>query len=417
MVVNGLHGGARHRGVRRKGAWRKRALAASRRLPAWRLALIREELSKVLHARAILMLPLLAIALNAALLFGHLWLRPMMVEVDAVARDSGTLVDDSFLRALAARPESEMKDRLLASAESIDTDSVLEYARTSAQYGIDRMDTSLARGLASVKYDLWLDCAERLARTGSMGSVYVGPVTHDLHDFLFGTVVPVLIAEASLVGISAVLYASELDARTGAFAVVAASALGRRAPLPRLAAALVTALIAYALIGTVTLGVSAFVLGWGVGPAWGSSVASAFNVVVQGASARPFIPWRDCTVASYGALSLAVGALIVAGLTVMAHAVSMAFERSEICVACLAVCIFLPLALCRFCVLQGFSTAAALLAGAPAMLLTLSSQWFTDLGTYGLVPYQESIFAVFNVVVWGVAGSGAFRAWMRRDVA
>ena len=94
MMVNGLHGGARHRGVRRKGAWRKRALAASRRLPAWRPALIREELSKVLHARAILMLPLLALALNAALLFGHLWLRPMMVEVDAAARDSVTLVDD-----------------------------------------------------------------------------------------------------------------------------------------------------------------------------------------------------------------------------------------------------------------------------------------------------------------------------------
>lgn len=75
-MMNGLHGGARRKGVRRKGAWRKRALAAPRRLPAWRPALMREELSKVLRARAILMLPLLALALNAALLFGHLWLRP-----------------------------------------------------------------------------------------------------------------------------------------------------------------------------------------------------------------------------------------------------------------------------------------------------------------------------------------------------
>ncbi len=417
-----MKGAARREEVPRKAASRmgarcRQGLAAPCRLAAWRATLIREELAKALHVPGMLALPLLSLALNAALLFGHLWLRPMMVEVDAVARDSGTQIDGAFLRALERRPESELKDRLLASAENMDAGSVPSHARTSAQDVIAHMDTAVARGLAAVKYDRWLDRAGHLERTGGAGSVYAGPVTHDLHVFLFGTMVPVLIAEASLIGAAVVLYISELDARTGALSIVTTSALGRRAPLPRFAAALIIALAAYALIGAVTIGATAFALGWGMGPAWGSDVASVFNIAMQGASARPFIPWRDFTVASYMACSLVLGALIVAGLIAMAHAVSMAFGRSEVRMACLAVCTFLPLAFCKLCALLGFSTAAALLAAAPAMLLTLSSQWFTDLGAYGLLPWQETVSSVFGVAVWGVAGHWAFRSWMRRDVA
>lgn len=385
---------------------------------SWTLALVREEFAKLVRTRMLLALAPLCLALNAALIFGHLWLRPALMEVAAVAEVAGVRVDDAFIAALAARPESEEARRLLTGAEQMDAGSVFRHAEKSAAYEVGLADTDIAAACLSAKYQAWLDRAGRAAQTGAVCDVYAGAVTRDAHDMIFGTLVPALVIEASLVGVACVWYLADLDARTGARAVVLSTACGYPVVKPRLAASLIGMLGVYVVLAAVTLAAVAFALGWGVGPAWGSSVSSAFNGAVWGSSVRPFIPWADFSVATYLLTSLALGSMLAAGFVFMAHALLLACDmRAARSAAAFAVCAFAPLLLCKFCTVRGLSTAAALFSACPAMLLRLAPQWFTDLGFYGLTPWWETVSAVLAVCVWALVAHVELRLWIRRDVA
>lgn len=402
----------------RVGAFRGRAETDGRGAVSWTLELVCEELAKLTRARMLPALVLLCLALNAALIFGHLWLRPALMEVAAVAEVAGVRVDDMFIAVLSARPEREESRRLLASVEQMDAGSIFEHAEKSASHEAEIADTDIAAACLSAKYDAWLERASRVSQTGATSDVYAGAVTRDAHDMIFGTLVPALVIEASLVGVACVWYLADLDVRTGARSVVLATACGRPAAKPRLAASLIGMLGTYAALAAVTLVAVAFALGWGVGPAWGSSVSSVFNGAVWGSSVRPFIPWADFSVATYLYASLALGAVVAAGFALMAHALLLACGmRATWSAVTFATCALAPLLLCKFCTVRGLSTAAALFSTCPAMLLRLAPQWFTDLGFYGLTPWWETVSAVLAVCVWALIAHVAFRFWVRRDVA
>lgn len=401
----------------RVGSFRGRGEADGWGAAFWTPEFVCEEFAKLIRARMLPALVPLCLALNAALIFGHLWLRPALMEVAAAAEAAGVRVDDAFIAALAARPESEESRRLLASVEQMDADSIFKHAEKSASHEVGTADTDIAAACLSAKYRAWLDRASHAFQTGAVCDVYAGAVTRDVHDMIFGTLVPALVIEASFVGVACVWYLADLDVRTGARSVVLATACGRPAVEPRLAASLIGMMGAYAALAAVTLVAVAFALGWGVGPAWGSSVSSAFNVAVWGSSVRPFIPWADFSVATYLYASLALGAVVAAGFVLMAHALLLTCGmRAVRSAAVFAACALVPLLLCKFCTMRGLSTAAALFSACPAMLLGLAPQWFTDLGFYGLTPWWETVSAVLAMCVWALVAHAALRFWIRGDV-
>ena len=271
------------------------------------LSLLAEELRRIVRMPLLVALPFAFLVLNGALIFGNSWLFPHMVEIASVAQQVGVRVDQEFLDAVAVRPPSGARDQLAFSVSHAQGIVAAFDAGEAAAAAASDMDTSLASRLMASKYTVWESRVDAVRASGQEWDVYGATYTFEVHQFLFGTLVPAVILEASSLGIAVLLVMSELDERTGARSIVLSSPVGRGVVTTRLAASLMWALAMYAVLAALTFGAVAALSGWGTGIAWESSVSSLFNVVVDGGSARPFVTWSDCSVGTYLIWSLLLG--------------------------------------------------------------------------------------------------------------
>lgn len=381
-------------------------------------SLVAEELRRIAGTPPLLVLPFIFLVLNGALIFGNSWLFPLMREIGVVAEEAGARMDEGFLRALEARPASDVRDQLAFSvshAESMLSD--FDAGSTAAE-AADVMDVELASRVIALKYAVWGHRVAEVRTSGQERDMYGAGYTFELHQDLFGTLVPVVILEGSGMGAAALLYMNELDERRGVRSFVLSSHVGRRVVTTRFFAALLWALVTYALVSGITFGAFALLSGWGFGPAWESSVSSLFNVLVDGASARPFVTWIDCSVGSYLMLSLLLGLGFVILLCLTVHVLLMATGCGAVRAAVFAVVLATaPLGVQAVCVLCGWQAVGAVMYVFPAPLLDVSDRWFTDLGYRFFIPWQESASVVGGIALLWCACLVVRRAWLGKDVA
>lgn len=271
------------------------------------LPLLAEGLRRIVRMPLLVALPFAFLVLNGALIFGNSWLFPHMAEIASVAQQVGVRVDQEFLDAVAVRPPSGARDQLAFSVSHARGVVAAFDAGEAAAAAASDMDTSLASRLMASKYAAWESRVDAVRASGQEWDVYGATYTFEVHQFLFGTLVPAVILEASSLGIAVLLVMSELDERTGARSIVLSSPVGRGVVTTRLAASLMWALAMYAVLAALTFGAAAALSGWGTSIAWESSVSSLFNVAVDGSAARPFVTWSDCSVGTYLIWSLLLG--------------------------------------------------------------------------------------------------------------
>lgn len=382
------------------------------------LSLLAEELRRIVRMPLLIALPFAFLVLNGALIFGNSWLFPHMAEVASVAQLVGVHMDQEFLDAVMARPATGVRDQLAWSVSHAQgTLAAFDAGEAGTAAAID-MDAPLASRLVASKYAAWEDRVDAVRASGQERDVYGAAYTFDVHQFLFGTLVPVVILEASAIGMAALLAMCELDERTGARSIALSSPVGRGVVATRLTASLIWALTMYAAFAVLTFGAVAALSGWGIGPAWESSVSSLFNVVVDGGSARPFVTWFDCSIGSYLMWSLLLGSGFVALLCLTVQAVLLATGYSAVRAAVTA-CVLLiaPLGAQAACALNGWHVARALMHAFPAPLLSVSGQWFTDLGLRSFIPFQEVAAVICGIAALWCMHPVLRRMWFDKDVA
>lgn len=382
------------------------------------LSLLVEELRRIVRIPLLVALPFAFLVLNGALIFGNSWLFPHMAEIAAVTQRAGVRMDEEFLDAVAMRPASGARDQLAFSVSHAQGIVAAFDADEAAAAAASDMDTSLASRLMASKYAVWESRVDAVRASGQEWDVYGATYTFEVHQFLFGTLVPAVILEASSLGMAVLLAMSELDERTGARSIVLSSPVGRGVVTTRLVASLMWALAMYAALVVLTFGAVAILSGWGTGPAWESSVSSLFNVVVDGGFARPFVTWSDCSVGSYLMWSLLLGSGFVALLCLTAHAVLLAACCSAVRAAVTA-CVLLmaPLGIQAACALNGWHSARVLMHVFPAPLLAVSGQWFTDFGLRSFIPLQEVAAVICGIAVLWCMHPMLRRMWFDKDVA
>lgn len=382
------------------------------------LALLVEELRRLVRSPLLIITPLVFLVLNGALIFGNSWLFPHMAEVDAVVRQAGVHMGEEFLNAVEERPASYARDQLAFSLSHVDDTIARLDANMVADVAANAMDTPLAARMMASKYAAWEQRAKDVRALGQERDVYGGSYTFDLHQFLFDTLVPVVIVEASAIGVAALLYMGELDERTGARLIVLSSFVGRRVVVIRFFASLIGALAAYAALSMLTFGAVALLSGWGFGPAWASSVSSVFNVAVEGGFALPFVTWVDCSVGTYLMMSLLLGLGFVTLFCLMVQAALLAGGYNAVRAAATALAFAIaPLGMQAVCALNGWRTVRVLLHLFPAPLLAVSGQWFTDLGFCSFAPWQEVVAVAGGIAVLWCMCLVLRRAWFRGDMA
>ena len=86
---------------------------------------------------------------------------------------------------------------------------------------------SLAQSWMAWKYDLLQERVDHLAQTGAALDVYVGPITHDSHQYLYNTLFLVLLTESVLLGLLCALYLVGYEGLSGTQSLTCASRTGR----------------------------------------------------------------------------------------------------------------------------------------------------------------------------------------------
>ena len=328
----------------------------------------------------------------------------------------GQRVDDTFRVGLNALPDTENRELLRQSVaglentlEDYDTGELTEFYQSLME------GDSLAQSWMAWKYDLLQDRVDHLARTGAALDLYVGPITHESHQYLYNTLFRVLLTESILLGLLCALYLVGCEGLSGTHSLTCASRIGRGLWRSKTLAALVAALGMYALLTLFTLGT--YLLLWDYRGVWDSSVSSQFNYFVDMLYSRPFLTGADFTVGGYFAAMIAAGGGLVAVFTLIGAVAGLMIRHTYgAAIAAAAFCALL-LGLSSTLASLGLWSAYLLTTFSPVCLWLAINGWFTELGQIGLVPWQETVGLALNLLVWGGFTLLALRRFGRKDVA
>ena len=375
------------------------------------------EWRKLFHLPALWVFVGLCLILNGLLLSSPSAIdRAFFNDTSADAAALGQRVDEDFLEGLAALSDTENRELLRQSAaglentlEDYDTQELTNF------YQSIMAGDSLAQSWMAWKYDLLQGRVNHLARTGAALDLYVGPITHDSHQYLYNTLFRVLLTESVLLGLLCALYLVGYEGLSGTQSLTCASRMGRGLWRSKTQAALVAALGLYALLALLTLG--PYLLLWDYGGIWDSSVSSQFNYYIDMLYSRPFLTWMDFTVESYFAAMIVAGGGLVAVFTLMGATAGLLIRNTYgAAIAAVAVCALL-LGLSSALASLGLWSVYMLTTFSPVYLWLTINGWFTELGLGGLVPWQETVSLTFNLLMWGGLALLALRRFGRKDVA
>lgn len=356
----------------------------------------------------------LSLIFNALMVAGSSYLVPYVRAAAEVTRSFGGRIDETMREAFAAGATEEERALLgdaVATAENIFVG--MDTSELSAHYAAALGPSPLA-DLMERKYQALQVRVDHLAATGAALDLYAGPYTHDVHQLLFGRLMPAVIGEGALAGIAAALLLQEVERMAGTRQMLFSSAVGRRIMLVKLACAVAVGLACYVLLAVVTLGGAIFFLD--AGDLLGANVSSQFNFLVEGTFIKPFMTWGDFTVAGYLLATCALGAALVLMAVVVASAWGVLFRDAYRTALALAVaCVSMPVisdVAARMGVWEVYTAASFL----PVNIWLRAWAWFTDQGRFSFIPWHEVVAVGAGLVAMVAMAGWSYRRFSRRDV-
>lgn len=373
--------------------------------------------------RKLFRLPALWVFLGLCLAFNGLLMssvtsgdRAFFHQTSQAAEELGVRVDEGFVAGLAQMPRTEERELLLQAVTGLEnTFETYDTGELASFYQSMTGGDPLIQRWLDWKYGLLQSRVDHLAETGAALDLYAGPATHGSHQFLFNTLIRAVVTEGILLGVLSAIWLTGCEGvwRTGG--QLCAARTGRRLWRFKLLAALGADLLLYALLLLATLG--AYFLLVDYGGIWASSVSSQFNYYSESFYNRPYLTWGDFTVGQYLAATLAGGGALTAAFTLLAGALGLLTNHAY--AAAIGVLLFCTLSVG---VVSALATAGwwmvYLLADFLPVNLWLSlSAWFTEMGMYGAVPWQETAGLAVSLALTGGAALWALGRFHRKDVA
>lgn len=360
----------------------------------------------------------LCLVLNGVLLSAPSALdRAFFNHTSADAAALGQRVDEDFQAGLTTLPYTEDRDLLRQSTEGMEN-IFAGYDTGRELTGFYRQvmkEDPVAQEWMAWKYRLLQGRVDHLARTGAAMDLYVGPITHASHQYLWDTLFRAVVTEGLLLGLLCALYLVGHEELAGTAALTCASRTGRKLWRSKVLAALLAALGLYALLALCALG--PYLVLWDYGGIWSASVSSQFNYLVDMLYARPFLTWADFTVGGYFAAMVAAGGGLVAVFTLIGAAAGLTTGHTYgAAIAAAALCA-LMLGLSSLLANLGLWSVYLFTTFAPVNLWMSIGGWFTELGQAGAVPWQETVGLALNLLAWGGLILLALRRFARKDVA
>lgn len=379
------------------------------------MRLLGYEWSKLARLPALWGFLALCLAFNCLLIgSGDRW-RWEWNETAAMTGGLGQRVDTHFLDGLRQQPQSEYQDYLLSAAEGMsNTYADYDLKALSSFYNGYVKSSPAAAALMERKYERLEERAAHLSETGAAMDWYGGPITHYVHQFLYGTLMRAVLTEGAVLGMLSMLFLLGYENQQRTAAGVYASRTGRRLCRCKVLAGITWALALYLLLAAVTLGI--FLLLWDWSGVWSGSVSGQFNYVIDLFYPRPFLTWTDFTAGGYLAAAVGLGGLLTVVFALLA-AICGTLMRN-VCLSALVLALLLcgGAAAQALCAQAGLWMGYALLTFQPVSVWLTINGWFTELGLNAFIPWQETVGTGLSLAVGGLGTALALRHFGRKDV-
>ena len=379
------------------------------------MRLLRYEWSKLARLPALWGVLALCLVFNCLLIgSGDRW-RWEWNETAAMTGGLGQRVDTGFLDGLRLQPQSEYRDYLLSAAESM-TDIYADYDLKSLSgfYNGYVKSSPMAAALMERKYDHLAERVAHLSETGAAMDWYGGPVTHNVHQFLYGVLMRAVLTEGAVLGMLSMLFLLGYENQQRTAAGVYASRTGRKLCRYKALAGVTWAMAIYLLLAAVTLVV--FLLFWDWSDIWSGSVSSQFNYVIDMLVRRPFFTWADFTAGSYLVSVVGLGGLLTVVFALLAAVCGTLVQNVYLSALVLTLLLCGGAAAQALCAQVGLWMGYALLAFQPVSVWLYVNGWFTELGLNAFVPWQETVGTGLSLAICGVVTALALRRFGRKDV-
>ena len=373
------------------------------------------EWSKLARLPALWGVLVLCLAFNCLLIgSGDRW-RWEWNEAASMTGGLGQRVDTDFLDGLRQQPQSEYRDYLLSAAEGM-TDIYADYDLKSLSYFYNSYVKSspTAAALMERKYEQLAERIAHLSETGAAMDWYGGPVTQNVHQFLYGILMRAVLTEGAVPGMLSMLFLLGYENQQRTVAGVYASRTGRKLCRCKVLAGITWALAVYLLLAAVTLGV--FLLFWDWSGIWGGSVSSQFNYIIDLFYPRPFFTWTDFTAGGYLAAAVGMGGLLTVVFALLAAVCGTLVQNVYLSALVLTLLLCGGAAAQALCAQAGLWMGYALLTFQPVSVWLYINGWFTELGLNAFVPWQETISTGLGLAVCGLGTALALRHFGRKDV-
>ena len=379
------------------------------------MRLLGDEWSKLARLPALWGFLALCLAFNCLLIgSGDRWRREWN-ETAAMTGGLGQRVDTHFLDGLRQQPQSEYQDHLLSAAEGVsNTYANYDLKALSSFYNGYVKSSPAASALMERKYERLEERAAHLSETGAAMDWYGGPITHYVHQFLYGTLMRAVLTEGAVLGMLSMLFLLGYENQQRTAAGVYASRIGRRLCRCKVLAGITWALALYLLLAAVTLGI--FLLFWDWSGVWSGSVSSQFNYLIDLFYLRPFFTWTDFTAGGYLAAAVGLGGLLTVVFALLAAICGTLMRNVYLSALMLALVLCGGAAVQALCAQAGLWMGYALLTFQPVSIWLTINGWFTELGLNAFVPWQETAGTGLGLAACGLGTVLALRRFGRKDV-
>ena len=379
------------------------------------MRLLRYEWSKLARLPAFWGVLALCLAFNCLLVgSGDRW-RWEWKETAAMTGGLGQRVDAGFLDGLRRQSQSEYRDYLLSAAEDM-TDIYADYdLQPLADYYAGYVkSSSKATALMERKYERLAERVTHLSETGAAMDWYGGPITHNVHQFLYSVLMRAVLTEGTVLGMLSMIFLLGYENQQRTAAGVYASRTGRKLCRRKVLAGVIWAPAIYLLLAVVTLGI--FLLFWDWSSVWGGSVSSQFNYIIDMLVRRPFFTWTDFTAGSYMAAVVGLGGLLTVAFALLAAVCGTLVQNIYLSALVLALLLCGGAAVQALCAQAGLWMGYVLLTFQPVSIWLYINGWFTELGLNAFIPWQETVGAGLSLTVCGLGTALALRHFGRKDV-
>ena len=336
-------------------------------------------------------------------------------EASDIAGELGQRVDGGFLEGLEQRPPSDYRDGLIGiTGEMSDIYRDYDLQRLSDFYADFLEGSPIAMDIMAKKYERLAARVEHLSRTGAAMDLYAGPVTHNAHQFLYGTLLRAILTEGAVLGMLSMLFLLGCEGQQRTAASVYASRTGRKTIRYKVLAGTVWALWMYLLLAAVSLG--ALLLFWDWRGIWNGSVSSQFNYVIDLLFRRPFFTWADFTAGSYLMAAICLGGLLTVVFSMLAAVCGTLMQNVYLSALVLILLLCGGMGAQAFCAQTGLWTGYALLTFQPASIWLVVNGWFTELGLNAFFPWQETVGTGAGAAAMGLGIVLSLKRFDRKDV-